>query len=456
MSQTNKVSRWIKNLKWEDLPMDVIQQAKRCMLDFIGCTSGGVRSTQGRITTKLALGWGGPPEATIIGCPKGVAARHAAFANATMANALDFDDTLQGHPGCMILATVLAAAEKWNSNGKELLLASIIGYEMSVRAMGLMQPIIPRYQAMWDLGTLQAYGAAAASARLAGLSQARIANAIGIISATTIVPHPRKQRYQGEGRSMIKSAFGWASDAAIVASEATIEGLTGPGHALDDNMGFWEVKPSKDLDLESFSDRLGHRWAVLDVSFKPFPACRFLHPVLQGVQNILQRKVYKPQEIQKIEVRSFALLADEHHSIYRPLSGTDAIFSVPFTISAMIFGNGLSPDSYAENVLFDPEVLKLADRIKVLVDEEYNNAFPTQLGAQVRIYSRDGRFDEATVKNPKGAPDDPMTKEELERKFKDLTNPIFGKTQAVYISKNIDHIEECTSIKEFTRLLRGS
>lgn len=455
MSHTVLFSEWVENLQWEDIPGKIVQQTKRCFLDSIGCMVGGARSKPGRISAKLASDWGGNPEATIIGGIQPVAARHAAFANATMANALDFDDTLQGHPGSTTFPTVMAAAEKWHSSGKEMLMAAIVGYELSVRAMGLMQPMIPRYRAMWDLGTLQAYGAAAAAAKLAGLDFKGIANAIGLITGTTVVPLPRKERYEGEGRSMLKSAYGWVADSCIVASELTLAGFSGPGHALDDNMGFWEVQPSDKLGLKNLSDQLGRKWAIMDVAFKPFMACRFIHPVLQGIEELLLRTKIEGKEINKVEIGSFSLLADEHHSIYRPISGTDAQFSVPFTVAAMLSAGRLSPETYSEDTLFDPEVLELADRVHVTKMDEFEVAFPERLGARVRLELRDGRVEEIVIKNPKGAPDQPLTDDELILKFQNLTQPLIDENRIQKIRSLIENFEDLVEINTFTRLLGG-
>jgi len=125
-----------------------------------------------------------------------------------MANTLDYDDTLQGHPGSTTYPTMIAAVEKWNKSCKEMLIAAVICYKLSVSAMDLMQPIIHRYRSMWDLGTLQAYGSTAGVAKLAGLTDNGIANAIGIITGTTVNPLPCKERFPGDGRSMQKSAYG--------------------------------------------------------------------------------------------------------------------------------------------------------------------------------------------------------------------------------------------------------
>ncbi len=453
MSHTVFFSEWVEDLQWEDIPGEILQQTKRCLLDSIGCMAGGARTKPGKISSELASVWGGNPEATIIGGNQLVAARHAAFANATMANALDYDDTLQGHPGSTTFPTVMAAAEKWHSSGKEMLLAAIVGYELSVRAMGLMQPLIPRYRAMWDLGTLQAYGAAAAAAMLAGLDSKGIANAIGLITGTTVVPLPRKERYDGEGRSMLKSAYGWVADACIGAAELTLSGFSGPGHALDDNMGFWVIQPSEKLGLKDFSDQLGRKWAIEDVAFKPFMACRFIHPVLQGIEELLLRHKFEGNVVKKIEVGSFSLLSDEHHRIYRPVSGTDAQFSVPFTVAAMLSAGGISPESYSEDTLFDPEVLELADRVSVTVVDEFEDAFPGRLGARVRLEMCDGRVDEVVVENPRGSPDQPLTDEELLIKFQNLTHPLLDEKRTQKIRSLVESFEDLAEIRTFTCLL---
>jgi 2-methylcitrate dehydratase PrpD len=455
MNQTAAVADWVANLSWSDIPPEAIRQAKRCLRDHLGCVAGGVRSTPGRIAAQMAAHWGGPPEASIVGAEKRVAARHAAFANATLANSLDFDDTLYGHPGATTFPATLAAAEKWGADGKSFLMASLVGYELSVRAMALLEPIIPRWRAMWDLGTLQAYGAAAAAAHLARLPASGIANVLGLISATARVPHPRKERQPGEGRSMLKSAYGWAVDSAIVAVEMTLAGFAGPARALDGNMGFWKLTPSAALGVENFVDKLGERWAIMDVEFKPYMACRFLHPVLEGIETLLQRRPFAAEAVELIDVRSYSLLTDEYHYILRPASGIDAQFSVPYVVAAMLQGNGeLSPESYNEQSLSDADLLALAERVSVDVDAGYEAAFPDRLGASVRVQLRDGFSDQVSVDNALGAPDHPISEVTLHSKFEALVEPLVGLAGARALAQQVDELETLDHLDPLTRLLR--
>lgn len=453
MSETADITAWVADLRWEDLPLDIVRQTKRCLRDFLACLAGGARSEPGRISAELALHWHGPREATLIGTSEHVAARHAAFAHATMANALDYDDTYFGHHGSTTFPVVLAAAEKWRCTGREFLLAAVAGYEIGVRAMALLDPLIPRYRAMWDLGTLQAFGAVVAAAKLAGLDQQGIANALGIITGTSPVPLPRKQRYPGEGRSMLKSAYGWAADAAIVAAELTRAGFTGPGYALDDNMGFWTSCSSDLLGISSFSEGLGQAWAIVDVAFKPYMACRFIHPVLQGVEEIINQHPITPSDIKRVEIRSFSLLADEHHYILQPVSGTDAQFSVPYTVAALLYEGGLTPETYENQMLQNPDILELAKRIVVEVEPEFDTAYPGRLSAHVRIVTHDGHIEETTVRNPKGSPNQPLTDAILLNKLHTLADPLLGRGQVNEITAVVEELENLPGLEPLVRLL---
>lgn len=453
MSLTAIVSDWVASLRWEDLPTDVIEYAKVCFLDHLGCAAGGALSTPGRISAEMALGWGGPSEATVIGAPLKVAARNAAFANGMMANALDYDDTLLGHPGATTFPASLAAAEKWSASGKDFLLAAIIGYEISVRSAALLKPILPRFTAIWDAGAVQAFGATAAAARLAGLDGGEIANALGIISATAPIPLPRKARLTSGGRPMTKSCHGWAAQSAIVATEVSLAGMSGPAHALDGHMGFWEMTPSAEMGITDFADKLGEQWCIRRISFKPYMSCRFIHPVLQGTEELRRRTRIVPDEIKAIEVDSFSLLADEHHYILRPVSITDAQFSVPYTLAAMLIYGSVSPESYSEENLTDPRMLSLMDKVKVHIDPNYDHAYPEALGAGLRITLLDGRTEEIHIDNPKGSPEHPMTPLELYDKFESLTAPLLGKEVAIELAQRVDEIERISDMTALTRML---
>lgn len=252
---------------------------------------------------------------------------------------------------------------------------------------------------------------------------------------------------------MLKSAYGWACDAAVVAVQMTLAGFKGPGHALDDNMGFWKVGRSERLGLENFSDQLGQFWSILMVEFKPYMACRFLHPALQAMEELIAQNELQPAQVEEIEVRSFSLLGDEHHFILEPASGTDAQFSLPYTLAAMLHSGKITPGTYDEATIRNRDVLGLAERVNFRIDPEFDSWYPNRLGATVSVSTTDGRHLESRLQETKGAPDNPLTEEELDRKFKSLVVPVLGQKNANEISALIEQLDELPSIALLTDLL---
>lgn len=457
MTLTDRIATFVQDLSFVDLPPAVVEAARRCLRDSLGCILGEAGSEPGRLATGLVRQMGGAPEATLVlGGGLRLPAPLAAFAHATMANALDFDDTLFGHPGATVVPAVLALGELTGADGRALVTALVAGYEVSVRVVACARPLIPRYEAMWDLGTLQTYGATAAAGKLLGLPQETLRTALGLAGATAPVPLGRKPReLADEGRSMIKSAYGWAVHSAILAARLAQSGFTAPAHIFDGTMGFWEVGPSPSARIAHFTDGLGERFLIEDVHFKPYPACRFIHPVLDGIREIVGAGV-RGQAVRQIEIRAFHLLADEYHNIPRPRSVTDAQFSVPYCAAAMLVDGVLTPRAFTGERLRDPNVLKVVDSVQIRVDPDLDAAFPQHLSAAVTIITVDGHRWEARVDRPRGDPELPLTEEELEEKFRLLAEPALGRERATHLSGLIRNLPDLDSVRRLSALLAGS
>jgi 2-methylcitrate dehydratase PrpD len=455
MTATDRLAGFVHELSIAAIPPTVVELARRCLRDALGCILGGAGTEPGCYAAALAQEMGGTSEATLVLNESLLPAPLAAFAHATMANALDFDDTLFGHPGATVVPTVLALGEAIDADGSALLTALVAGYEVSARVVACARPLIPRYTAMWDLGTLQAYGAAAAAAKLLSLSPEKVNAALGLAGATAPTPVGRKDRALAEeGRSMVKSAYGWTAFSAILAARLVQRGFTGPAHIFDGTMGFWEMGAAVTPRIAHLTDRLGEIFLLEEVQFKPYPACRFLHPVLDGVRNLVAAGV-QAEAVREVEVRGFALLQDEYHNIPRPRSSTDAQFSVPYTVAVMLLDGRLAPEAFTPERLTDPRILALADRVRVTIDPAFDAAYPQQLGAAVTITTMDGRRLEVRVDRARGDPGHPLTEEELSEKFRLLAEPALGRDRAAALGALIDALPDVDSVRRLTAPLRG-
>ncbi len=455
MNNTERLAKFVADLTFQDLPSDVVAMAKRCVRDSLGCMLGGYATTSGRIIANHVSRTGGRPEATLCGVGLKVPSPQAGFGNAHLANVLDFDDTCSGHPGATVIPSALAAAEAVGADGKTFITAVVAGYETSIRVMSTLRPMGQRFVAVWDLGTLQAYGAAAAAAACRGLDVEAVANVFGLVSATAPTPLPRKPRPAGRGRSDIKSAYGFACWSALTATELTEAGLSGPSDALENPMWAWDEVPAPDMGLDDLTTGLGELYLIEEVEFKPYPACRFLHSTLEAVEQATQAVVLDPERIIDIEVCSYRLLGDEYHNILRPSSAIDAQFSVPYCVAALILGGRLRPGDFTESAVRERKVLDLASRVRWSLEPRFDEAFPVRLGSRVRISLTDGTLLEATVEHPKGSTERPMSEDELVAKFTMLSETVIGEARSGQLEAMLDSVDSLDNVRALGKLLGG-
>ncbi|MFQ5794668.1 MAG: MmgE/PrpD family protein [Candidatus Bipolaricaulia bacterium] len=451
---TQELINFVRETRYESLPPQVISTAKKCFLDTLGCAIGGYQSCEGSIVTEFVRNAIGSPQSVVLGEGFKCFYPYAAFANATMANSLDFDDTLFGHHGATVIPTVLSIGEIMGSDGKQIIEAIVIGYETSIRTVACLKPKLGRFSGMWDLGTLQITGVVAAVGKLLGLNNRQLENAFGLAFNTSPVPTVRKERKIAGGRSMLKSGFGYTVQAGIHASILAQQGFTGPSNFLDGDLGFWIEDESEKIGITGVADSLGENYGLLQVEFKPYPACRFLHPALEATEKLLQEHEIRPQDIVKVEVETFALLADEYHNIGEPTSITDAQFSLPFCIGLLIHETNLTPSSF-QKVNQDRSVLEVVRKVAVKVDDRSERKFPDQLTAEVTIFTQSGEQRSRYVETPKGDLKNPMTEDELSGKFFNLTEDIYDKDQVKRIVEDIDRIEEEDNFTTFAKNLEN-
>jgi 2-methylcitrate dehydratase PrpD len=453
VNSTMKLAEFVASIRYEQLPIDVVRMAKRCIRDSLGCALGGYATRSGRIVADLVAHMGGREEATLLGAGIRVPAPLGAFANAHLTNVLDFDDTCEGHPGATVVPSALASAECFGVDGGRFVAAVVAGYETSIRVMSAYQPCGGRFVAAWDLGTLQAYGAVAAAAVCAGLTAEQVSNAFGLVSATAPVPLARKPRAAGQGRSDIKSAYGYACAAALAAVHLTISGFRGPADALEEPMWAWERADHAEGSSACLAGRLGEEYLIKHVEFKPYPACRFLHSTLEAVELAMDGVDVRVDEIVQIEVHSYRLLGDAYHHLPRPSSPTDAQFSVPYCVSCLIHGGKLLASDFTESAIRRPEVLNLASRLRWYLHPQFDSEFPGRLGSHVVINLSGGSRLEGTVEHPRGSADRPLSEEELTSKFMALSEPALGDLRAVRLMAVIDQLESLRSVAVLSDLM---
>lgn len=439
MRCTNAVVEFIRDLEYEVLPGEVIDQAKRCILDLLGVALAGTKTRSSSIARRFALDGFGEGFATVIGEERMSTAPGAAWANCQTSCALDMDDghnLAVGHPGSVVIPAALAVAECRQATGRELLEGVVAGYEVSVRIAGSR---VPEYIHTYASGVWGVYGAALAAAKILELTEEQMVHTIGIAGCHGPArPHSKNYDFV----PMLKECIGWAGMAGASAALLAEQGYTGFTDLLE---------YSEFFDGGLLLKGLGTEYEIMRVWFKPYSSCRWTHSSIEAALLLRHKYGISKEKIRSITVRSF-----ERASIMssvRPTASETAQYSIPWCVAAAIIDGKVGPEEVSEERLNDPEILDLAAKVKIVYDDNLQKQFPMKFPAVVEIETDEGTM-QAKVDSPKGDMEDPMTHEEVEKKFYDLTIPVVGPAKAEELKSRVMNLEAEDDLSRIMALLR--
>lgn len=433
---TADVADFIADTSFESIPPQVLCQAKKAIRDLIGVMVASHEDRAVKAARELATNWGGREESTVIGVQKKVPCQVAAFVNTVMASTLDMDDGSmglpgherfhRGHPGCMVIPSALALAEKQNSNGKEFLTAVVIGYEVALAtAWSFGESVLA--------GRTGTYGSAAVAAKLMGLSKKEIASTLCIAEAHC--PSPTYS-FIWNKTHMTKEAPAWAAMTGVTAALLAAAGFRGAPTIFD-------MASSNQRPVEL----LGKEWEILGLYFKPYSSCRVGHSAIDGVLDLIKEHGIEANAVQKVTI---GCSSDKgiKMSNYRPSNIWQAQYSLPFVIGAAILEGEVGPRQITEERLSAQKILGHGDKVTMVPDSEVQCLLPGHFSARVEIESIGKQRFQTFRKYPKGEPENPMNEEELVAKFKGLVSERLLSCNADDLMCDIDQIEEAGSMHD--------
>ncbi len=396
---------FISDLSYEDIPEKALQTARLCILDAVGCIVGGI---QNREVLDLAekISQNNPGSTRIAGTSLTSTRPWASFVNTHACTYFDLDDghrKAQGHPGGVIVPLSLMLAAENGCNGKELLTAVVAGYETAVRSAQIIrQAGGPRKgSGGWNIT-----GGVAAAARLYSLSKLQIRNALGLSEYyAPQAPQDRSLAYP----SSMKEGMSWSAHCVITIVELAEANFDGMVPFL------CGARQCEDL---------GSNWEICSSYFKMYACCRFSHPVLDGLSNLIEENDIQVDEIQSITVTSFAKSLLLNH--LQPENPVAAMYSIPFIIGCFLSQKKVGPREMSFDTLNNAEILAIAQKVVLVEDPEITGKFPLQCLARVTITLNNGTAIKSETLSAKGDPDTPYSLEEMRGKFKDMVEPLLG------------------------------
>jgi 2-methylcitrate dehydratase PrpD len=434
MHYTDTVIKFIQETNWAHLPSKTKQQSKRCLMDSLGAMLSGMQSPVVEIMKRIATSQLKGNEATVLVSGVRSSAVGAVLVNGFAGNALDIDDgyrLVKGHPGSCILPVILAASEiVTGCTGQKFLEAIVVGYEVGIRA-GLISHNL--YETYHSSGSWGAIGGAAAAGKILNLNKTVFAHALGVAEYhAPIAPMMKGIKTP----SMGKDSIGWGAFVAMM-SVLMVKG------------GFTGIQPIfEDTPDSLLIEGLGEDYKMMDLYFKPYAACRWAQPAIEGVLRITQRSGVSLNDIDRIRVFTFSEAAALN--LGYPENTEEAQYSMSFPIAAALVDGEVGPDQVLEPRIFDEDIRNMMGRIEVLVEDRFQKEFPERARAEVHIMKRDGEtLNSGVVSARWESGTDAPTDEELEKKFFWLVKPVLGESKTERLMNMIWQFESITNLKDF-------
>ena len=448
-----RFAKYCTNLSFQEISQDAVKIAKRCILDSIGCILAGSKTIAGGVAIEVAREAGGKPQSTLFGTGEKTSTATAAFANAIMANALDFDDVWFGHPGATVIPSAIAVGEALDVSGQELLTAILAGYEVSMRIAKAIQPSYGRRHTVWGAGTWQVFGSVCAAGKLLHLDEEQFTMALGIAGCNAPVPANMKSLYGIAGATMVKNNFGTAAMSGVISTFFAQRGFTGPPDILDGEKGFWRIYGSDRCDFGGMTRRLGETNEILKLSFKPYPLCRYTHAAVDGLLNLVEAHKIACSEIREILIRVPRHITVSPFNNHKPENMLQAQFSFPFAMAVALSGIEPGPEWLSDERFRSAELRRTAMKVRLAADTI--RRWHTDVAATVEIRTNNKKY-RARVINPRGSPKNPLSDEFLDHKFMILASKVIDRGSLQPVIERVRRIESETNLGALIQLLRPS
>ena len=458
-NMTEKFADFCEQLRYEDLPHDVIKRTKLLILDTVGIiirARHDAESTSSLVSAieKLEMSNG---SCQVFSDNKSYSPSAAALLNGTLAHSLDFDDThaeASLHSSAPILAAALAAAEMNKSSGQQLITACVVGYEIQIR-LGLAGGSSSHYKkGFHPTATCGIFGAAAAAGYLMGLTKDQFISAFGIALSQSA----GSMQFLTDGAWTKRSHVGQAAQNGLSCAIMAAEGFKGPSKAFEGQWGYFHSYASGG-DMEKAVDGLGKKFETLNLGVKPYPSCRYSHAAIDGIIELKNELGFSTAELDDIDIglseTALNIIGYPLSDKQNPKSVVDGQFSMPFCAAVTVKSGGLKWDDY-KNHLNDRDTLSLCNKIKVSPDKDAEECCPEYMSAKVKVVVKGKKY-EKFVKIPKGEPENFMEDSEFISKFRSLTEPYLSNERIDQLTGSmlkLDQSNNINSIFEFSQIDR--
>jgi 2-methylcitrate dehydratase PrpD len=421
---TARLAEHVARTRYEQLGPHVIQAFKRALQDHLTCAIAGSAMPVSRALLDYYTESDATRTATVVGSGAKLSAPNAALVNGANTHGLDFDDghtNGSAHPSGVIFPAVLAAAEQYGAPAHEIILATVIGYDIMCRIAAGGHPATAR-RGWHNTPTAGVFGAAAAVSKLLGLDAARTRDALGLAGSFS----SGVREYVEEGAEVKRLHPGKAARDGLICAEFAKRGITGPRRILEGRQGFASTHAGGEMKWDRMMLALGERYEIENVYFKPYPCCRHYHSIVDGICALRDEVRFDPGAVKHIHIGLYASGVNGHDHKHAD-NLLDAQMSAPVAAALAVVDGVLAAHHFLPESIERPQVQRLIELCATVLDDECERIYPGRRSGYVRIDLADGRSLEKRVLDPKGEGVNPMSDEDLKRKFFVNCEPVIGK-----------------------------
>ena len=426
---TRQLADVLAAITYADLPPQAVRETHRAVLDWLGSALAGAVETPARLTQRVVTRLGSSKEATVFGAGRASAAV-AALANGVASHILEFDDVHKGstlHGAAPIIPAALAVAEREHADGRAFIAAVAVGYEAALR---IGEAVNPSHYRFWHpTGTVSTFGAAAAASSLMRLTGDEMVQALG--SAGTQAAG--LWEFNADGAMSKHLHAGKAAFNGVLSADLSRAGFSGATRILEGDRGFFRAF-STAHDATRITDGLGTTWKISENCYKLHSCCGHTHTPIDVALDIRAERNWSAADVLANVAEIWIEMYGPGYAIVKdmnPCTPYQAKFSIAYCVATGLLEGRVeleqfSPERFARDGVQDVPIATLLRRTRVTIADDLTRKYPSAWPARLTLTLKYRSVVHGTSDYPKGHPENPVSTEQLEEKFRVLVGSRFG------------------------------
>jgi aconitate decarboxylase len=458
-SPTWTVAAFVAGLRLSEIPADVVEHAKLCLLDTLGCALFGSTLRWSRIVTATLGEVDADRSWPIWGTASRLSAPNAALANGAAVHGFELDDLHKEsilHPGSVVAPAVLGAAQiaagrqgLAQTSGADAVVGIVAGYEVGAR-VGMSVGSAHLLQGWHPTGTHGALAAAAGASAILGLDADKTRHALGIAGSQSA------GLMASQYSSMVKRFHaGRAAQSGLYSALLARNGYTGTVNLFESEYGGYCGTFAPSHDLSRLTVGLGERWETLRVAFKPYSTNGSCHPTIDVLLDLLAHEHFTADDVESIEIHATSATVAHVGWAYVPESVTTAQMNLPYIAAVVLTDGAAFIDQFAEGRIRDPQLVELSRRVSVVADPHLDARGASYRHAtRVEVRLRDGRILSGARDAARGSESLPLAEHEVRSKYRSLASTALEPSRVARVEELVDCLEN-SDVLELADALAG-